>query len=127
MKKITADTNSFLRFLLNDIPEQKQAFETIVKQAKLKRISLIVPQIVIFEIEFTLEKFYKFPKEERVEKLESIINMKYFNIQNRILFIKALELFKKKNLDLADCFIFAYSQNKNSDLFTFDKALKRLK
>ena len=127
MKKLTVDTNAFLRFILQDIPEQADEVEELFKKAQLKKIELFVPQIVIFEILHALEKYYSFPKNTVIEKLSSVISAKYLMIQNRILLKKALEIFKQKNLDLADCFIFAYSEDKNAELFTFDKALKKLK
>ena len=121
------DTNAFVRFILQDIPEQADEVEELFKKAQLKKIELFVPQIVIFEILHALEKYYSFPKNTVIEKLSSVISAKYLMIQNRILLKKALEIFKQKNLDLADCFIFAYSEDKNAELFTFDKALKKLK
>lgn len=127
MKKLTVDTNAFLRFILQDIPEQADEVEELFKKAQQKKIELFVPQIVIFEILHALEKYYSFPKDTVIEKLSSVISAKYLMIQNRILLKKALEIFKQKNLDLADCFIFAYSEDKNAELFTFDKALKKLK
>ena len=127
MKKLTVDTNAFLRFILQDIPEQADEVEELFKKAQLKKIELFVPQIVIFEILHALEKYYSFPKNTVIEKLSSVISAKYLKIQNRILLKKGLEIFKQKNLDLADCFIFAYSEDKNAELFTFDKALKKLK
>ncbi len=127
MKQLTVDTNAFLRFILQDIPEQADEVEKLFKKAKQKEIQLFVPQIVIFEILYALDKYYSFPKNTSIENINSIISAKYLKIQNRNLFKKALEIFKKNNLDLSDCFIFAYSEDKKAELFTFDKALKKLK
>ena len=120
------DTNNFLRFLLNDIPEQKKEFEKLIKKAIKSKKSLIVPQIVIFEINFTLEKYYHYPKEEIIEKLQSIISAPYFVVQDSSVFQMSIRLFSENNLSLADCFIFAYSKDNQADLFTFDENLKKL-
>lgn len=127
MKTVTIDTNAFIRFFLNDIPEQKEVVEKLLKQARNGKLLLLVPYIVIFEVEFILSKYYSKPKEERIEKLESIVGSNYIKVEDKKLLKKALEIFKQKNLDLADCFIFAYSEDKDAELFTFDKALKKLK
>lgn len=41
MKLVVADTNAFLRFLLNDIPQQVKKFEEILKKAKNLKLYLL--------------------------------------------------------------------------------------
>lgn len=127
MKLVIADTNAFLRFILDDIPEQANKFEKILKQAQKSEIKLIVPQIIIFELNFTLSKYYLFPKQTVIEKLQSIIKTPYFKIQDIEIFREAIKLYAKSNLSLADCFIYHCSQSWKADLFTFDKNLAKLK
>jgi hypothetical protein len=40
MKEVIVDTNVFLRFLLNDIPEQKRQGEKLFKQAKTRKVAI---------------------------------------------------------------------------------------
>lgn len=127
MKLVVADTNAFLRFLLDDIPQQVKKFEKILKQAKKSEIILIVPQIIIFELNFTLSKYYLFPKQDIVSKLQLIIRTPYFKIQDIEIFREAIQLYSKSNLSLADCFIYYCSQAWKADLFTFDQKLAKLK
>ena len=127
MKLVVADTNAFLRFLLNDIPDQVKRFEKILKQAQKSEITIIVPQIVIFELNFTLSKYYLFPKQIVTEKLQSIIKTPYFKIQDVEIFREALELYSKSDLSLADCFVYYYSAAWKANLFTFDRKLSKLK
>lgn len=127
MKLVVADTNAFLRFLLDDIPQQVKKFEKILKQAKKSEIIIIVPQIVIFELNFTLSKYYLLPKQEVINKLQSIIRTPYFKIQDIEIFRETIQLYSKSSLSLADCFIYYCSQTWKADLFTFDQHLKKLK
>ena len=127
MKAVVADTNAFLRFLLNDIPEQVQKTERLFEKAKKSEIVLIIPQIVIFELHFTLKTFYNFPKLEITRSLKSITQIPYLQIQDRTIFKAALELYAKSNVSLADCFILSYAREKKGELFTFDENLKKLK
>ena len=50
MTRLITDTNVFLRFLLNDNTQQYKQATNIFRKAKEKKIELIVPQIIIFEI-----------------------------------------------------------------------------
>lgn len=126
MRKIIVDTNAFLRFLLNDIPAQKITVEKLFIQAKEKNLKIIVPQIVLFEIEFVCRKYYNFSKEEIVDKLKSLVSVSYFKIQNKEIFKRAIQLFNTENLSLVDCFLLSYAKQKEAEIFTFDKTLKTL-
>lgn len=127
MNLVVADTNVFLRFLLDDIPQQVKKFEKILKQAKKSEIILIIPQIIIFELNFTLSKYYLLPKQDIIKKLQLIIRTPYFKIQDIEIFREAIQLYSKSDLSLADCFIYYYSEAWKADLFTFDKDLAKLK
>jgi predicted nucleic-acid-binding protein len=127
MKSIVVDTNAFLRFFLNDISEQAESVEKLLQRGKNGEVKLIVPQVVIFEIHFALEKLYKIPKEEIIETLKSLISMDYLQIQDKDIFGKALERYSKYNLSLPDCFLRSAAEKENAELFTFDKKLEKLK
>lgn len=126
MKSFVVDTNVFLRLILDDIPQQADEAEELIKQAKNQKIKLIVPQIVIFEIEFALEKYYGFAKSEIIDKLSSIVSAKYLNIENKDIFNMSIKLYEKSNLSLVDCFLKSYSVNTDSEVFSFDKDFKKL-
>lgn len=126
MKILFVDANAFLRFLLNDIPKQKKEFEKLLNQAKRSKIKLIIPQIVIFEINFILEKYYGFKKEEIIDKLQVIVETPYLQISDAGIFRDSLKLYSKSNLSLVDCFIYCSARDSRAELFTFDKNLQKL-
>ncbi len=126
MKQLIVDTNPFLRFLLNDVPYQKKEFEKLLNQAKKSQITLLVPQIVIFEINFALEKYYQYPKEEIIIKLKSIIEAPYLEVADFQIFLDCLKFYSELNLSLVDCFLLTISEQQETELFTFDKNLQKL-
>ena len=126
MKRIIPDANVFLRFLLNDIPSQVNKAEGIFSQAKLREIEIIVPQIVLFETHFTLDKYYNFNKNEINEKLKAILSVDYFKIEDRTVFLRALDLWNVRNISFPDAFLIFYCDENNGELFTFDKKLNKL-
>ncbi len=126
MKQIIADTNSFLRLLVEDIPSQKKVFNLLLQKAKNKDVLIFVPQIIIFEIEYALRKYYHVPKDKIIEKLQVIVAMSFLEIENRQCFIMALDFYLKYTISFVDCFILARSKIEGFELFTFDKKLKSL-
>lgn len=126
MQSLILDTNSFLRFLLNDVPEQANEVSKLFSKAKAKELDIYVSQIVIFEIEFALEKYYKFEKEEITNKLGTIISTPYLKVQDADIFQEAVVLFNNHSLDFVDCFLICQARLKNFKLQTFDKNLQKL-
>lgn len=126
MKSIIVDTNAFLRFFLDDIPEQKGKVKQLFHKAKQKEVILIVPQIIIFEIDFILEKIYDFPKEDIIDKLQSLITTQYLLVESRNIFNKSLLLYEKENISFVDSFLLAKSVLEDAELFTFDQKLQKL-
>lgn len=126
MRTVIIDANAFLRYLLNDIPQQAEQVETLFEQAKKGKIRLVVPQIIIFEIAFALDKYYKFPKEVTISKLQSILSATFLQIQDVEIFIQGLLLYKRKSISLTDSFVLAKAENDRAEIFTFDERLKKI-
>ena len=105
-----ADTNVFIRFFLKDNIEQYTQVESLIRKAKSGKIKLVIPQIIIFEVLFVLKNYYDFNKQEIVNKLKSLVSASYFDVQDREIFILAIELYKVENLSFVDCFLLAKAQ-----------------
>ena len=105
MNKVFVDTNLILRYLTNDIPEQAVLFENILKRALTGEIDLIVNTMVIAEIVWTLQSFYKYPKNKIDEIVSSIVASEAFEIQERDILLQSLEDFQTLNIDFIDAYI----------------------
>ena len=125
MEQVILDTNVLLRFILRDVEGQYQTAKNFFIKARAQKIILIVPQIVIFEIVFNLEKYYKFSKSTIIEKIKDLL-FSSLEIEDANIFNLAINIFKDTNLEFVDSFIIAKSQIKQVPIFTFDKALKKL-
>jgi len=90
------DTNVFIRFLTNDVPQKADACEKIFKRAIEKKESLFTTELLIAEIIWVLESFYKLKKEEIRNKLEKILNTPNLMYPNKNLILIALTLYTKK-------------------------------
>lgn len=126
MKKYVLDTNAFLRLFLNDIPQQANLVENLLKKAKNAEATIYLPQIIIFEIAYALDKYYNFPKDEVIQKLKSIVISPYLKIQNREIFKETIKTYNNQTISLPDCFILQFAKYKDCELFSFDKKLKKI-
>ena len=126
MKKILVDTNAILRFLLNDVPTQRKRTEELFKKAAKKKVTVILPEIVVFEILFTLDKYYGYSKEQIIKIIEPLVATAYLRVESRRTFLGALKIFRMQNIEFVDCFLAIKSIEANGDLFTFDQKLLKL-
>lgn len=117
------DTNTLLRFLLNDVPNQVSQVVDKIEKTKKGKLKLIVPQIVIFEIHFALTSEYGFSKQGVLDALKKIVSSDFLVIQDKDIFKDALDLYTDVNISLPDCFLKVYAEYSNAKLFTFDQKL----
>lgn len=122
MKKVTVDTNIFIRlFTIDDEVKFKKAKELIEKAEKGK-IKLLVPYLVIAEIVWVLEKVYKRNKIEISEVITAIINTPGIEVELFEVIEYAIELYKDKNIKFTDAFIASWSIfYKVDEIITFDE------
>jgi predicted nucleic-acid-binding protein len=125
MKKVVLDTNCFLRLLLNDIPEQADKVEALLKKAQDGKVEVFVPQIILFELHFALEKYYHLEKEAVILKLKVLVTSPYLQIESQDAFILALQLYSESRNSFVDCFLDAQSKLNDAEVFTFDKKLQK--
>ena len=114
------DANVILRYLLNDIPEQADKAESVIKRG-----AFTLPEIIA-EVVYVLTKLYKVPRNE----IKSIVApfLDEIEIQNKEVIVNALSIFSETAFDFVDCIIISRKKLLNENVFTFDKKLSaRLK
>jgi len=121
-----ADTNFYLRFLLQDVMSQATKTEKLLKKVRDKNIIIIFLPEVILEMVFVLESFYKAPRSDIAEKLTTLIKTEYLNIQHRSLWIKAFEIFEKSAVSMFDIYLFLRAKDDNSKILSYDKDFVKL-
>lgn len=128
MNKYFVDTNIFLRYLTNDIPDQAQYLEDLMKAAQKGEAQLIIHPFIIAEIVWTLGSFYKYPKKKIDEIISSFVASELFKIDDRDILLQALEDFHTLNIDFIDAFIGNWMiENKVENIATWNiKDFKRI-
>ena len=127
MKRCFADTNFYLRFILQDNKTQANLVEEELKRAKAGQIQIIFLSIVILEMGFVLKSFYSIPNVQITTHLSTLIKTSFLEVQDRSVWLKVLPVFAKKNIDLIDIFLFEKAISEDGTVLSFDKDLERLK
>lgn len=121
-QRFFADTNLFLRFLTNDIPEQADAVENLLHQAAIGELTLVTNSMVLAEIVWTLESFYHLPKSDIKDKLLVILNTSGLEIIEDDLVIQSINWYAEKNVDFTDAFNAAWLLKQGMTIaYTFDR------
>jgi len=101
---IFADTNLFLRYLTDDVPAQADLVEALLRRAAQGQVQLVTTSLVIAEIIWTLESFYKIPKQDIQLKVLAILTTDGLEVENADLILQAIGLYVEKNVDFIDAY-----------------------
>ena len=103
------DTNLILRYLLNDHKRFSPKAKTFMQDVAegLKKAELL--SIVVVECVYVMEKFYEIPKNEIVDKLGRILNIKGIINPDKSAILEALLNYEKSTADIVDCILAAKS------------------
>lgn len=119
---IFADTNLFLRYLTNDVPEQASAIEELLRKAIKGEFTLITNSLVIAEIVWTLESYYHLSPEEVQEKILAILNTPGLELIDADLVLQAILWHVEKSVDFIDAYNTAWMMKQDiRKVFTFDR------
>jgi predicted nucleic-acid-binding protein len=127
MKKrasVLPDTNTILRYLMNDVPEQSQESGDFFEQVRVGQVEAEILESVVVEAVYILTKYYSVPKDKAAEALQGIMRYKGISNSDREQLLEALGIFASSGLDIVDCLLAVKA--KGRELFTFDKKLRNL-
>lgn len=121
------DTNIFIRFLTNDIPQKADACEKLFKKAIDKKETLFTTDLVIAGIIWVLESYYELDKKEVQDKVEKILNTPNLICQNKEIILLALVLYLEKDIDYIDAYNAVFlKKNSIETLYSYDKHFDKI-
>ena len=122
MASFFVDTNVFLRFLTNDDPAKAKRAEALFRDALRGKIRLSTSLLVIAEIIWTLESFYKLEKPDIAAKVEKILNTPNLDCPEASLLFMALDLYVHAHLDFVDAYnAFHMKERGLAQILTYDR------
>ena len=125
-KVYLVDTNVILRYLLGDHPEFSPRAEVFMLDVSQGVKKAEIPDVVIVECIYVMEKYYEIPKNEIVDKLSRILNFSGIVNPDRPEILKALLKYENSKIDIVDCILAAHSSPEKV-VISFDKDMKKLK
>jgi len=122
MASLFVDTNVFIRFLTNDDPAKAKRAEALFRNAVEGKVKLVTSLLVVAEIVWTLESFYKLDKSDIASKVERILNTPNLECAESSLILMALDLYVQQNIDFVDAFhAFYLKEHALNRIVTYDR------
>jgi len=120
------DANILLRFLTNDIPEQAQRCEKLLYEVQEGNLLVFLADITLADLVWTLEKYYKLPREDIRFAITRVTELKGLLFSNKSQALEALDYYVEKNIDWTDSFMAAQLMAKGiKEIYSFDKHFNR--
>ena len=121
------DTNIFIRYITDDLPEEASACEKIFRKAFQNEEMLFTTELVIAEIIWVLGSYYELAKDEVQEKVEKILNTPNLVCPNKELLLTALALHADKNIDYIDVYNSLILREQSvAKVYSYDKHYDRI-
>jgi len=102
------DTNILLRFLTRDDEGKAQQALGLLLRVERGEEKVITSPLVIFETIYTLQSFYKVPRQLIKEQILSIISLRSLHLPDKNLYHRAFDLYVTKNISFADAYNAVY-------------------
>jgi len=119
------DTNVLVRFFVQDDPEQTQVVLDLFEQTERKGDRFHVTPVTLCELVWVLGSVYRQSRSQIYASLESLLNIRSIEIQDRDLVERALEDAKKGPAEFSDYLIGWQNRQANCvDTLTFDRGLR---
>ncbi|MFV2045323.1 MAG: PIN domain-containing protein [Anaerolineales bacterium] len=104
MSDYFVDTNLFLRFLTDDVPEQVKAIDRLLTRAEQGALKLHTSVLTIAEVVWTLESYYSLQPDDVRGKIIGILNTPGLHVENAELIARAMGLYVDENIDFVDAY-----------------------
>ncbi|MBU0700741.1 PIN domain-containing protein [bacterium] len=121
------DANILIRYFVEDDKDKADRCEKLFEKAIKGEVDLYILDIVIAEIIWVMDSFYKLNRLKIKECLMKVINTPHINFQNRYIILDAVNTYADKNVDFIDAYQAAFMKNKNiKTVFSYDTDFDKL-
>jgi predicted nucleic-acid-binding protein len=93
---------------------------------KIEDQNIFIPNEVIAEVVYVLEKVYKVERAHILGSLQNLLSYSNIRTHDRNILVEALKLYSEIKIDFVDALLFSYSKIGGHTIFTFDKKLNQL-
>ena len=121
------DANIILRYLTNDVPDKAKQAEELLKKVEAGAEEVFLPDIILADIVWILEGYYKQPRELIRDWIAAIISLQGLEFSDKSIALDALDIYVDKGVDWSDAF--AASQmfaTRMYEIYSFDKRFSNI-
>lgn len=122
------DSNIFLRTLIKEDEKSFRDCYRLLKLVQEKKIKTFTSSLILAEINWVLESFYKFRKSDTVEALKSVLNLRGLKIINKLNPDLAIGIFQNLNVKFIDALIASSPQifKKEVAIISYDRDFDKI-
>ena len=121
------DTNILLRFLTRDDERKARCALELLMRVERGEEKVVTSPLVIFETVYTLQSFYKVPRQTIKEQVLAIISMRSLHLPDKNVFYQAFNFYVAKNISFADAYNAAYMLTEGiSNIYSWDKDFDKI-
>ena len=121
------DTNILLRYLTRDDERKAQKALDLLTRIEQSQEKVITSSLVIFETIFTLQSFYRVPRQQIKELILPIIALRGLQLPDKRVYEQAFDLYIHKNISFADAYNAAYMLTEHiSTVYSWDKDFDKI-
>jgi predicted nucleic acid-binding protein len=120
--RATLDTSILIRHLTGDDPGKAARVRGLLARAAQGEIDLLVPPVVIAELAWVLESYFRLRRGEIAELPEAVLATPGLTIPERPVLAEAVTAFRDSGVDFTDAWIAAVARAQGyTTVFTFDR------
>ena len=121
------DANVILRYLTNDVPEQAKQAEELLNRVEVGNEDVFLPDIILVDIIWILEKYYKQTREDIREWITAILSLQGLTFSDKEMALNALDIYVAKKIDWSDASAaIQMVQRDITEIYSFDKQFDRI-
>ena len=122
------DTNVLIRFLTHDKNTKYKKLYSFFESLEIGEIRTELKLIVLFQVIFVLQSFYKVPKDQIVAGLSDLLKYRGITIKEKKIVQRAMELWREENVEIVDCYLIAcLEKDAQSILYSYDRDFDKFK
>lgn len=114
-------TNILLRYLTRDDEPKAQRALNLLTRVERGEEKVITSSLVIFETVFTLQSFYRVPRQRIKELILPIISLRGLHLPGKSLYYQTFDLYVTKNISFVDAYNAVYMLSEGiSNIYSWD-------
>lgn len=122
------DANIFIRHLTQDHPDFSPACTALLSKAERQEVMLTTSESVITEVVQVLSspRLYNLPRQQVSTLLTMLLSLAGMKCSERTIYLDALAIYARENIDFPDCLTVAHMQQKQlTELYSYDADFDR--